>query len=83
MTYSVDTCTVTTITNTLRNRQKNPDIRDKCQTDDIVIWARKRKGRNPQVDKMTPDTMAKLVRNNNLIGRKLLNRWKDSWQSTL
>ncbi|XP_057671236.1 uncharacterized protein LOC130902968 [Diorhabda carinulata] len=72
---------------TLNDRQRNTDIREKCETDDIVRWVRKRRREwNQHVNRMTTDRIAKIVRNNIPHGRRPVGRppkqWRDSWQST-
>lgn len=80
--------TLRTITGyTLKDRQRSTDIRNKCQTDDVVRWIRKRRREwNQHVNRMSPDRLAKIVRNNTPHGRRPIGRppkrWRDSWQST-
>lgn len=72
---------------TLRDRQRNVDIREKCQTNDVVRWIRQRRREwNQHVNRMGPDRMAIIIRNNVPHGRRPTGRppkrWQDSWQST-
>ncbi|XP_057652394.1 uncharacterized protein LOC130891583 [Diorhabda carinulata] len=80
--------TLRTITGyTLNDIQRNTDIRERCETDDIVRRVRKRRREwNQHVNRMTTDRIAKIVRNNIPHGRRPVGRppkrWRDSWQST-
>ena len=48
---------------TLNDRQRNTNIREMCQTDDVVRWIRKRRREwNQHVNRMNPDRIAKIVR---------------------
>lgn len=72
---------------TLRDRQRSEEIRNKCNTEDIVRWSRMRRREwNNHVERMSDDRLAKIARKERPnttrpIGRPP-KRWHESWTST-
>ncbi|XP_044744248.1 uncharacterized protein LOC123306342 [Coccinella septempunctata] len=72
--------------NTLRDQRRSSDIREECQTEDVVRWMpARRRYWNEHVSRMGDDRLAKVVRNGKPTSKrppgKPPKRWKDSWSS--
>ncbi|KAI4473598.1 hypothetical protein M0802_016036 [Mischocyttarus mexicanus] len=68
---------------TLRDLQTNTSIRQRCNVENINKWIRTRKkGWNEHVDRMNPDRLADIYKNNTLYSRRPIGRspkrWKDN-----
>ncbi|KAI4500112.1 hypothetical protein M0802_004982 [Mischocyttarus mexicanus] len=72
---------------TLRDRQTNSNIRQRCNVENINKWIKTRKKDwNEHVDQMNSNRFANICQNNKPYSRRPigrpLKRWKDNIQST-
>ncbi|CAG9833057.1 unnamed protein product, partial [Diabrotica balteata] len=69
----------------LRDRQSNRSIREQCKIQNINRWIKTRKKNwNEHVNRMGPDILANICKNNKPYSRRPVGRkrWKDNVQST-
>ncbi|KAI4474667.1 hypothetical protein M0802_015503 [Mischocyttarus mexicanus] len=72
---------------TLRGRQTNSSIRQRCNVENINRWIKMRKkGLDENVDRINQDRLANICKNNKPYSKRPIEkspkRWKDSTQST-
>lgn len=69
---------------TLRDRQTNSSIREQCNIQDVNKWVKTRKKKwDEHVDRMRPDQLANISKNNKPYSRRPAGRPKKRWQDNI